>query len=54
VRYLARRIKHLSKKFEILHYEEDLNEEGFYAICAKDYDDKIRLLHTHRKNFKIA
>lgn len=31
-----------------------MNQEGFYTICSKTYDEKIRLLHTHRKNFKVA
>ena len=51
--FVARRVRHLSKNFKILHYEEDLNQEGFFAICAKDFDKKIRLTHTHRKNLKL-
>ena len=52
--FVGRRIPHLSKKFDVLTYEEDLNDEGYYVISAKDYDEKIRLYHSHRKNFKIS
>ena len=35
-------------------YVEDLNSEGFFAVTAKTFDKKIRLLHTNRANFRIA
>lgn len=54
VKFVARRVPHLSKGFKILHFCEDLNNEGFFAVCVKDFDKKIRLMHTHRKKFKVA
>ena len=50
---MARRIQHLSKKFQILYYEEDLNFNGFYAVCAKDFDDKVRLMHSHDEKINL-
>lgn len=53
-KFIARRINHMSKGFHILHYCEDLENEGFYAICLKDFDKKIRMMHTHRGSFKLS
>lgn len=52
-RFLGRRINHLSAKGSgcILHYSEDLICFGFYAICAREKDKKVRLLHSNRANF---
>jgi hypothetical protein len=54
LKFTARRIPHLSKDFKILHYCEDLNNEGFFAVCVKDFDKKIRMMHTHRAKFKVS
>lgn len=47
-----RRLHHLSRRFNIEFCEEDLYNDGFYLACCKEYDNSVRLMHTHRDYFK--
>lgn len=41
------------EKQKIIYAEEDLGNKGFLVVTSRDYDDKIRIYHSHQQKFKI-
>lgn len=52
--FAQKRVKHIKKDFNIVFIEEDYQMGGFYLLACRAYDQKYRLMHTAKTQFKIS